>query len=65
MQWFKSPIPIDITNQIISDEVKFINQQGVVKSKTLKSVENYLFYETKKVEHFTILYFRVKLNGLI
>ncbi|CAD8176336.1 unnamed protein product [Paramecium pentaurelia] len=48
MQWSKSPIPIAITNQIISDEVKFINQQGVVRSKTLKSVENYLFYETKK-----------------
>ncbi|CAD8157376.1 unnamed protein product [Paramecium octaurelia] len=47
MQWTKSPIPIATTNQIISDEVKLINQQGVVRSKTLRSVENYLFYETK------------------
>ncbi|CAD8181781.1 unnamed protein product [Paramecium octaurelia] len=48
MQWSKSPIPISITNQTISDEVKFVNQQAVVKSKTLTSVANYLFYQTKK-----------------
>ncbi|CAD8094549.1 unnamed protein product [Paramecium sonneborni] len=48
MQWSKSSIPIAIINQTISDEVKLINQQGIVKCKTLNSIENYLYYETKK-----------------
>ncbi|CAD8098102.1 unnamed protein product [Paramecium sonneborni] len=48
MQWSKTPIPIAIINQTICDEVKFVNKQGIVKYKTLSSIENYLFYETKK-----------------
>ncbi|CAD8085606.1 unnamed protein product [Paramecium primaurelia] len=48
MQWSKSPLPISINNQTISDEVKFVNKSGVVKSTTLTNIENYLFYKTKK-----------------
>lgn len=56
MQWSKSPLPISINNQTISDEVKFVNKSGVVKSTTLTNIENYLFYKTKKVAYSSYFY---------
>ncbi|CAD8209185.1 unnamed protein product [Paramecium pentaurelia] len=49
MKWMKSiALPVPISSYSISDDVRFVNQKGDIKQKTLINVENYLFYKTKK-----------------